>query len=126
MGSENQVSVMLVLGNTPVRTRVLDVLENAGCLVTSADDIEQAFCSPQLEQSTLIIIDADCCRGRYADVIEKVETVCPRSTVAFLVGWWDERIADLSVWSQQFLYRPVRPKQVQELLTEISTTGQAL
>lgn len=117
--SGGDVLVMVVAANDSVRRRTKEILEEQGYLVASAGDIMEALDSSLIQKSALVILDADCCKGRYQEAVEKIKGVSPESTIAFLVGWWDERVPELSGRCQHFLYRPIRPKQMEEFLSGI-------
>lgn len=112
----SEVSVVVVIDDTSRRDRAVEVPEEAGCKVQASERLQEALGLLSENPSELVILDADCCGERYAELVKQINSSSPNSTVAFLVGWWDDRVPSLAGISRHFLYRSFRMRQVQEFL----------
>ncbi len=49
-----------------------------------------------------------------------LRTRAPETRLAILLGWWDNRAADMRQWSDLFVYKPVHPDQLRQTLRAVA------
>lgn len=110
--------VVAIIGRDIVRRKAVEMLSRAGCQVKATADLGEGLDLLANSGARLVVLDADCCRGDYHLAVESLKRSAPQCTVAFLVGWWDERTIVLDKICQLFLCSPLRQHQVDKLVIE--------
>lgn len=70
--------------------------------------------------SPAFLLDGDLCYGRHQELTDAIRAAHPNAPVAFVVGWWDTRLADLTPLTPHFLRRPVRESELRLLWQVLS------
>jgi DNA-binding NtrC family response regulator len=112
--------------NGQTRDAIARIILESGHSVATLDSLENLLEFLSEHKSRLVILDADLCGGYCLETIEQIRSVSPLSVVALVVGWWDERVTEIFGRHKHFLYRPLRHRQVQDLLIRVFSQAVAL
>ena len=113
------VEITVVVKSGQTRDAIAGIILESGYSAATHDSLENLLEFLSEHKSPLVILDADLCGGYYPETIQQIQNVSPLSVVAPVVGWWDERITEIFVRHKHFIYRPLRHRQVQDLLIRV-------
>ena len=115
-GGLTDSEVGLAVKSSDLLGHLTKMLEVAGYHVAPYHGIAEILNFLSRNSGSPVILDADLLGGSYTETMREIRKVSQETTVAYLVGWWDERVPDLSGYSKYFIFTPLRQKQIEQVL----------
>ena len=115
-GGVTSSGVGIAVRNSDLLGHLARMVEGAGYNVAPYHGIAEILQFLGRNNGSPVILDADLFGGSYTETMQEIRKVSQETTVAYLVGWWDERVPDLSGYSKYFIFTPLRQKQIEQVL----------
>lgn len=111
---------LAVVGDVELGEQLTEAGGRAGFSMLVSHDVSAALDVLRAEPTSVVILDVDSSWGCLSKTFEQIREISPKSTLVLLIGCWDVRATEIPKSCHHFLYKPIRPKEVEDLLVSLT------